>query len=159
MTIEIRNTRSSDHARVIAVVDDWWGGRSLSQLLPHLFFEHFQDSSFIAEQNGELIGFLVGFFSQSQRDEAYIHFVGVHPDHRQHGLARELYQRFFTLARAAGRTAVRCITSPVNTRSIAFHRAMGFTIVPGNAELDGVSLHRNHDGVGGDRVLFRRTLP
>ena len=33
-----------------------------------------------------LIGFLLGFFSQLHADEAYVHFVGVHPDFRRLGL-------------------------------------------------------------------------
>ena len=74
-----------------------------------------------------MVGFLNGFLSQTFPDEAYIHFVGVRPDRRGAGLATELYERFFTVARANGRTLVRCVTSPVNEGSIAFHRALGFT--------------------------------
>ena len=35
-------------------------------MLPKLFFVHFRDTSFVAERNGELSGFLVGFLSQSE---------------------------------------------------------------------------------------------
>jgi hypothetical protein len=38
----IRPLRPSDHARVIAVIaviDEWWGGRPMAQMLPRLFFE------------------------------------------------------------------------------------------------------------------------
>ena len=41
-----------------------------------LFFEHFTDTSFAAECDGRLAGFLAGFISQSRPGEAYIHFVG-----------------------------------------------------------------------------------
>lgn len=54
-------------------VGDRWRTCSLK-----LFFEHFTHTSFIAEKNGELIGFLIGFLSQPHTDEAYIHFVGIH---------------------------------------------------------------------------------
>ncbi|GIO02197.1 GNAT family N-acetyltransferase [Brevibacillus laterosporus] len=50
----------------------------MGDMLPKLFFEHFTHTSFIAEKNGELIGFLIGFLSQIHTDEAYIHFVGIH---------------------------------------------------------------------------------
>ncbi|WP_254068526.1 GNAT family N-acetyltransferase [Brevibacillus sp. 7WMA2] len=53
----------------------------MADMLPKLFFEHFTYTasfSFIAEKNGELLGFLIGFLSQTHRDEAYIHFVGIH---------------------------------------------------------------------------------
>ena len=45
---------------VISVVDSWWNGRHMADMLPRLFFEHFTDTSFAAERDGELAGFLVG---------------------------------------------------------------------------------------------------
>jgi hypothetical protein len=46
------------------------------------------------------------------------------------------------------------VTSPVNIRSIAFHRAMGFAIEPGDADIDGIAVATDYDGKGGDRVRF-----
>jgi predicted GNAT superfamily acetyltransferase len=86
MTVQIREIRPSDYRPVISVIDDWWGGRQMADMLPHLFFEHFTDTSFAAEIDGELAGFLVGFVSQSRAGEAYIHFVGIRPDQRGSGL-------------------------------------------------------------------------
>lgn len=154
----VRNAEPADHPSVIDVMDAWWGGRHMSPLLPRLFFVHFRDTSFIAEEGGELVAFFAGFLSQSRPDEAYIHFVGVRPDRRGSGIARDLYERFFEIARANGRSVVRCVTAPVNTGSIAFHRKMGFEIEPGDGEVDGIPVHRDQDGPGVDRVLFRRRI-
>jgi ribosomal protein S18 acetylase RimI-like enzyme len=154
----VRNAEPADYPSVIGVMDAWWGGRHLAPLLPRLFFEHFRYTSFVVEDDGELVAFFVGFLSQSRPEEAYIHFIGVHPDRRGSGIARDLYERFFAIARANGRSVIRCVTAPVNTGSIAFHRKMGFEIEPGNGEIDGVSVNRDHDGPGGDRVLFRRCI-
>jgi len=129
--LNIRHPTESDHARVTNVMTGWWGGRDLTALLPRLYFQHFADTSFIVERDGELIAFLVGFMSQSQPHVAYIHFVGVHPDHRKHGLAKYMYERFFTLARSRGACEVHCITASVNTTSIAFHKKMGFEVEEG----------------------------
>lgn len=68
-------------------MDEWWGGFGGSAgavqravLLPRLFFQHFTDSSWLAESSdGTLRGFLVGFLSPARSDVAYIHFVGVDP--------------------------------------------------------------------------------
>jgi hypothetical protein len=73
MTVTIRPIRPSDYRPVIAVIDDWWNGRRMADMLPRLFFEHFTDTCFAAERDGELAGFLVGFTSQSRPGEAYIH--------------------------------------------------------------------------------------
>lgn len=93
-------------------------------------------------------GFLVGFLSPSLSDTAYNHFVGVNPAFRGAGLGRRLYETFFAPAAADGRTVVRALTSPRNTGSIAFHRAMGFSATHPDA----------HDGPATPRVLFERPL-
>lgn len=155
--MEIRATRENDYPRVMAVMTDWWGGRDLTAGLPRLFFVHFQDTSFIAEDKGELVAFLIGFRSQSQPNEAYIHFVGVHPDYRKQGLGQHLYGLFFDKVRQQGCEIVRCITGPVNKGSIAYHTRLGFEIEPGDGEVDSVPVTKNYDAKG-DRVLFKKRL-
>ena len=145
----VRTARPADYDAIIAVVDDWWG-RPASRDLTRVFLDHFHATSLVAEEpGGALAGFLVGFLSPSESDCAYVHFAGVSPSLRRSGLARDLYERFFGQARADGRTAVKAITSPVNSRSIAFHRALGFTASEPVPDYDGPEL---------DRVVFRREL-
>lgn len=145
----IRHAEPEDHTRVAAVIDDWWGGRQMRDMLPRLFFTHFRETSFVGEEDGELAGFLCGFLSQTYPDEAYCHFVGVAPAYRKTGLARELYERLFAATRSHGRTLVRCVTSPVNTGSVAFHQRLGFEV---EAEVE------NYDGSGRPRVLLVKKL-
>ncbi len=154
----IRRLRPSDYGTVIAVIDEWWGGRPMSDMLPRLFFEHFADTSFAADRAGTLTGFLVGFLSQSQPGEAYIHFVGVRPGQRGQGLGRRLYEAFFEAASARGCTVVRAVTAPVNTGSVAFHRRMGFSVEPRQAARDGIPVAADYDGPGRDRVRFVKHL-
>lgn len=110
------------------------------------------------EQDGVIQGFLIGFRSQTAPTQAYIHFVGADPHHRGQGIGRCLYQHFFGVVSNLGCTEVFSITSPVNKGSIAFHTRMGFEILPGDAETDGIAITTNYDGSGVDRVLFRRRL-
>ncbi|GHH86851.1 hypothetical protein GCM10018793_60380 [Streptomyces sulfonofaciens] len=137
----VRRARPEDFDTVIAVVDDWWG-RPASRDLTRLFVGHFFSTSLIAERDGALAGFVIGFLSPSKPEEAYIHFTGVAPAWRRSGLGRFLYERFFAAARADGRTVVKAITSPQNSRSIAFHNAMGFADSDPIPDYDGPSLHR-----------------
>lgn len=156
--IVIRYADPQDYYFVSSVINEWWGGRQMRDMLPKLFFTHFRDTSFIAEHDGEIVGFLNGFFSQTLRDEAYIHFVGVRPDFRKAGIARLLYEKFFETVRAQGIHIVRCVTAPINKTSIAFHIRMGFEIEPGDVTMDGISAHSNYDGKGESRVLFIKHL-
>jgi len=127
-------------------------------MLPRLFLLHFSDTSLLAEEGERLVGFLVGFLSPSRPEEAYIHFVGIHPDYRGRGLARMLYGRFFETCRTRGRSVVRSCTSPVNRGSIVFHQRMGFQIEPGDGFADGVSVHTDYNRPGDPKVLFMKRL-
>ncbi|GHO48535.1 GNAT family N-acetyltransferase [Ktedonospora formicarum] len=154
----LRHLEVKDRSTIIRVVDEWWGGRPMAGLLPRLFFEHFQPTSFVIEEDGKLQAFLVGFRSQTTPAEAYIHFVGVHPGARGKGVGRSLYEHFFETVRQLDCTEVHAITSPVNRGSIEFHTSMGFEILPGDAEVDGIAVTTNYDGLGSNRVQFRRYL-
>lgn len=163
--LTFRHPVPGDQSAVLAVLDNWWGelggaagSAQRALLLPRLFFQHFTDTSFLAEREGRLVGFLIGFLSQSRPDESYIHFAGVSPDLQGQGLGRRLYERFFELSRACGRTRVRAVTSPSNSGSYQFHLRMGFTAEPGPGSFDGRPVHLDYDGPGLDRVLFTRTI-
>jgi predicted GNAT superfamily acetyltransferase len=62
-----------------------------------------------------------------------------------------LYQAFFEMAATDGRRVVRAVTAPVNSTSIAFHAAMGFSVTgPVRSTATTVRAPR--------RVLFERRL-
>ncbi len=156
--VKIRHLEEADHGPVVAVVDGWWGGRRMATKLPRLFFRYFAGTSFAVEEDGELVAFLVGLVG-SPADEAYVHFVGVRPDHRSQGLGRRLYETFFDEVGRRGCRTVRAITSPVNTGSIRFHTSMGFEVLRGEDAEGGTSVHPNYDGDGEARVVFVREVP
>ena len=127
--VAIRHARPDDHPRIIEVVDSWWGGRRMSALVPSLFLEHFSGTSYVAEtDDGALAGFLIGFVSQDRPDEAYVHFVGVHPELRGERLGQRLHDSFAEQVAGLGVRRVRCVTSTVNTASVAFHTSIGFVV-------------------------------
>lgn len=144
----LRAARREDYDAIAAAVDGWWE-RSVLPFLPRFFLDHFHRTSLVAEEAGELVGFLIGVLSPSLDTEAYVHFVGVAPAARKIGLARTMYEEFFRIARRDGRSVVRAITSPVNEASIAFHRRLGFTV-------DGPV--QDYNGPGHHLMVFRRTI-
>ncbi|MGW2275531.1 N-acetyltransferase family protein [Streptomyces yangpuensis] len=153
-----RHPAEDDHPRVLAVLDAWWGclkgaagSTERALLLPRLYFQHFTTTSFLVEHDddGGVAAFLVGFLSQTERDTAYVHFVGVDPALHGQGLGRALYRAFFGLARSYGCRHVHCITSPENTASQAFHTRLGFTAS---------GVQPDYDGPGLDRVAFTTGL-
>jgi ribosomal protein S18 acetylase RimI-like enzyme len=174
--MELRNAVEEDFASIASALQTWWtipgmdrevGARERAALVPRLWLQHFAGTSLIAEEEGpskdgratmEFVGFLVGFMSPDRADEGYIHFVGVAPDARGRGIGRALYEGFFDLSRRAGRARVRCVTSPQNSLSIAFHGAMGFDAEPGTEGTGEVRAKSDYDGPGVHRVAFVREL-
>ena len=158
MSILIRTAKPEDYDTFIGEVDEWWGGRQMAAMLPRLFFTHFQPWTYIAECGGSVVGFLAGFRSQTDPDQAYSHFIGVAPTFRGQGIGEALYQRLFADAAARGCTEILAVTAPSNRGSIAFHTKLGFEPLAGPCHLGGVPYVPAYDGPGEDRVRFRRTL-
>ncbi len=159
--IRFRRPVEADHARLIRVVDDWWGGRRLRHLLPRLWLQHYTSSSWIAETaDGALAGFLIGFISPDDPAIGYIHMVAASPNIRRRGLGRQLYAAFADDLRARGVRELRAITWAGNRQSIAFHQALGFRVDdgPGTVRVYGTTAYADYEGDGEDIVAFRRAL-
>lgn len=72
--LSFRHPIETDHARVVEVVDEWWGGRKMRALLPRLWFQHFSGTSWLLETTeGRLAGFVVAFISQDDPTTGYVH--------------------------------------------------------------------------------------
>jgi RimJ/RimL family protein N-acetyltransferase len=127
--MSLRPATRADLGRVRSVQAEWWGGRDLTALLQPLFLDNFASTSLIVDDaDGSLVGFLIGFPSQDDPSAAYVHFVGVAPGHRGAGLGRSLHDAFAARMAERGAGTVRCVTSPTNADSIAFHQRIGFAV-------------------------------
>jgi ribosomal protein S18 acetylase RimI-like enzyme len=144
----IRTAAPADYDVIAPAVDQWWG-RPILGSLPRLFLDLFYRTSLVIDGDDGVDAFLIGIFSPSEADRAYIHFVGVAPHVRRRGYGRLLYEEFFRRARADGRSAVSAITAPVNIRSAEFHRALGFSVA---GPVGG------YNGPGHEMLVFDRTL-
>jgi GNAT superfamily N-acetyltransferase len=159
--LAFRRPVEADHARLIRVVDDWWGGRHLHHLLPRLWFQHFTGTSWVSETtDGSLAGFLVGFVSQDHPDVGYIHIVAANPNLRRRGIGRRLYARFIEDVRARGVREVRAITWAGNRVSLGFHAALGFRPDdgPGTRPAYGVRAYPDYEGDDQEMVVLRLRL-
>ena len=159
--LTFRHPTEADHARIVGLVDEWWGGRRMRALLPRLWFQHFAATSWIAEApDGRLAGFVVAFISQDDPTSGYVHMIAADPNHRRGGIGRALYERVFDDLAASGVGSVTAITWPGNRQSVAFHRAIGFRVDdgPGTQNLYGTPAYADYDGDGDDRVVFVRDL-
>jgi L-amino acid N-acyltransferase YncA len=146
--MNIRSMNKADFDNLLGVIDAWWGRSNIHPLLHPVYLYQFGNMATVAEEDGSIVGFLVGFISQTQPDQAYIHLVGTAPAARKRGVARALYDRFFAEALEHGCRQVKAITSPTNQGSIDFHHRLGLSM----------SVVENYSGPGQDRVVFVRDL-
>lgn len=142
-----RGITKQDYDTIVAVYDRWWGGPSGERAHPVFFYE-LGEHALIAEEGGELVGFLLGFIADGTPRTGYVHLVGIHPEHRRRSVGKLLYLQFAERAKAAGATRIKAITTVGNDGSVSFHKALGFT----------VHEDASYAGEGRARVVFLRDL-
>ena len=137
----------SDYHYIVSVIDRWWGGPAGQGTHP-IFFHELGDHALVVEKSQEIIGFLFGFLTASEPRTGYVHLVGIHPDHRRHGVGGALYQHFTMACAADGARRLKAITTRGNEGSIRFHEAQGFAV------------HTDSDYAGRDRMrgIFTKDL-
>ena len=147
MDYALREITVSDLAEVLDQIEDFWGHeRDMAFLHQALYVHEFGETSVVAECDGRVVAYLLGFVNQ--HGVGYIHAVAVRHEARGIGLARCLYERFEELVGARGAHGLKAITAPENSGSRAFHAALGFSA----DEVVGYSPS------GATRIVFRRDL-
>lgn len=143
----IRGIGKADYDYIVSVLDRWWGGPAGIPAHP-LFFYELGEQALVAEQDGEVVGFLFGFHIHRPVPTGYIHMVGIHPEHRREGIGKKLYAAFTERGREQGMTRLKTIAFPGDEGPVSFHRALGFAV-----EEDA-----DYAGPGRARLVFTRML-
>ena len=146
--MQTRAMTKNDFDRIVEVIDHWWGG-PISTFAHPIFFYELGDQAIVAEDGGEMIGFLLGFVAHAPVATGYVHLVGIHPDHRRRGVGRALYATFTERSRAAGCVRMKAITTPGHEGSLRFHAALGWTTTE----------DEDYAGTGRRRIVFTKELP
>jgi GNAT superfamily N-acetyltransferase len=141
-----RPLEKRDYDLIVQVIDRWWGGPT-SALAHPIFFYELGEMARIVEDDGVMVGFLLGFIAKSgSGDVGYVHLVGIHPEHRRRGVGRLLYAAFEQDCRKAGVARMKAITTMGNEGSQVFHQVLGWDMV----EIE------NYAGPGRPRIVFSK---
>jgi len=142
-----RPLEKRDYDLIVQVIDRWWGGPT-SALAHPIFFYELGAMGRIVEDDGLMVGFLLGFIAHGKLANAvgYVHLVGIHPDHRRRGVGRLLYEAFEQDCRKGDVVRMKAITTLGNEGSQLFHQMLGW-------DMDEVD---DYAGPGRPRIVFTK---
>lgn len=143
----IRGIHKGDYDRIVSDLDRWWDGPGGDRAHP-VFFHELGRHALIADEGGEIVGFLLGLVADGEPRTGYVHLVGIHPERRRKGVGLELYRTFAERCREAGATRLKAITHVGNEASVRFHDALGFDMRE----------DPDYAGPGRARVVFTKSL-
>lgn len=152
----IERCSHADLLVILSDLEDFWRSDRTLHLHHPMFVHEFADTAWVVRENGLVIAYLFGFWSQTET-VGYIHLVGVRRSHQRRGIGRWFYEQFETLARERGCTGLKAVTAPLNADSIAFHRRLGFTLL-GEPNERGIPVVQDYSGPGTPLVVFEKQL-
>jgi ribosomal protein S18 acetylase RimI-like enzyme len=163
--IRIRTAKEDDFKAISQIANNCRPMVSERISIYHIFTKFFQNTVFIAEKvqnnNVKMIGFLIGFISQLNRSECYIHLLCVDPKHRGESAAFNLIQNFFDVVSQMGCKKVYLITKPINQKAISFYKKLGFnTEVPDSkiVKFGNLNVFKDYDGFGEHMIVFGKDI-
>ena len=121
----VRNAFPNDYPTVADKAKEWADPIRENDSAYRIMIEHFRNTCFIAEDRGEIIGYLLGFKSQSSPDEAVIYLVHVAPRLRGNGVGRRLFNQYQAAVKALGCRKILALGEPENKSCAAYYQAMG----------------------------------
>lgn len=145
--MQARPLTKADYDQIVSVIDHWWGGPT-SALAHPMFFYELGRLARVVEDDGDLVGFLLGFVCHTDAPTGYVHLIGIHPSYRRRGVARLLYTSFEDDCQKEGCKTLKAITTLGNEGSVRFHQALGWSM----AETE------NYAGPGRTRIVFTKSL-
>lgn len=123
-----------------------------------LYATLFSSTCPIALNDGEIAGAVIAFRSQDNPTEIYVQDVMTHPEHRQKGIARALLNAVRARAVEWDCERLYLTSEPDNTAAHATWTALGFTNVPGDHDINGISLITDFKGPGKTRAVYEHVI-
>jgi diaminobutyrate acetyltransferase len=159
--LNIRNTLEEDFVEIAELAENCSPMEIERNSIYHIFTKFFKSTSFVAEfPSGEIAGFILGFISQENPEESYIHMLCTDPKIRGKGIGRKLVEKFLNTSALKGCKKVYLIVKPINWNSISFYRKLGFLEDKSRDTMNimGATAIRNYDGMGEHMVVFYKLL-
>lgn len=105
-----------------------------------------------------ITGAVVAFRSQDNPGDIYIQDVITHPDHRRQGITRALIAAVAERGTGWGCRRLYLTSEPDNHTARAVWTTLGFTNIPGDHTIDGISVITDYKGPGKTRAVYEKLL-
>jgi L-2,4-diaminobutyric acid acetyltransferase len=134
--VNLRSPTERDGARVWHLLGRTGGLERNTCYAYVLLFSDFGDTCLVAEQDGELLGFVLAYRPPARRDELFVWQIGVAPEARGTGLGTRLLDAALQQPACAGVMYLTATVSPDNEASrrtfaaLARRRGVPFEIEP-----------------------------
>jgi len=123
-----------------------------------LYARLFSTTCPVAIEDERVVGVIIAFRSQDNPDEVYLQDVMTHPDHRRRGITRSLIDTIRRQAAAWGCKRLYLTSEAGNITAHATWLALGFTNIPGDQTVNGISVISNYKGPTKHRAVYELTV-
>lgn len=156
----VRNAFEADFLEIISKSREWGDLVVEREGIYHIMTLHFRSTCFVAEDRGHMIGYLLGFISQSDPGQAHMHLIQVDPALRGHGVGRRLFGMFESNVRGKGCKKIVSLSRPENKTAMSFYVDTGMENVSSGNTIDvgGVRAVKDYNGPGKHMVMWSKEL-
>ncbi|WP_067470533.1 GNAT family N-acetyltransferase [Nocardia amamiensis] len=109
-------------------------------------------------EDSTITGAVIAFRSQNDPADVYVQDVMTHPRHRQRGIAGALLRSVRSQAEKWDCERLYLTSEPDNYAAHASWAALGFVNVPGDHEINGISVVTDFKGPGRSRAVYELSL-
>jgi diaminobutyrate acetyltransferase len=90
--LKIRSARENEFLEIHKFVSLCKPLESYAEHFYKIVLRYFGDTCYVAEQDGQITGFILGFFSQQDPETYFLWQIGVHPEKQGEGIGKQLLQ-------------------------------------------------------------------
>ena len=162
VNFKIRNVVEEDFIAISHIAENCSPMTTERNSIYHTFTKFFNNTSLVVEniEDKSINGFLLGFISQYDSENAYIHLLCLDKSLRGHGIGLSLVDHFISIVSAMGSKKVSLICKTYNQTAIKFYKKIGFISESSDktVEIDGLHVHEDYDGPGEDKIVFYKLI-
>ncbi len=161
--MELRKASFDDYIKLYELIGEIEGIVQHPTHFYKIMITYFGNSIPIVSLNGRIVGFLLGFVSQTDPDEFFIWQLGVSPQHRGKGIAGKIMDYTLSIATESGCRRITATVETTNKPSQLLFESSGFSIVTNNRLGEVIEEHgklaiKNYYASGTNQVFYQLNI-